>query len=112
MDKYQVDRAKKLDQEDLLREHRSQFFFDDERKIYLDGNSLGRLPIDSIHELENQTNYRWGSRLIRSWNEDWYEKSVEVGNLIASVCGAGRGEVIVSDSTSVNLYKLVFAALK
>jgi kynureninase len=55
---------------------------------------------------------QWGTDLIESWNKNWYTKPEELGNKIAQLVGASDGEVIVSDSTSVNLYKLAKAALK
>ena len=104
--------AKKLDSEDHLKEYRKQFYFPDENTIYLDGNSLGRLVSYTIEHLALSIEQEWGDRLIRSWNEGWYHKSRELGDKIAKIIGASHGEVIVADSTSMNLYKLAYAALK
>jgi kynureninase len=111
---YRADKefAQKLDSEDRLREYRKKFHVPDENTIYLDGNSLGRLPAGTIEHLAFCIEQEWGGRLIRSWNEGWYHKSREMGDKIAQIVGAKPGEVIVADSTSMNLYKLAYAALK
>ncbi|MCU0458925.1 MAG: kynureninase [Bacteroidales bacterium] len=101
-----------LDGQDELSSYRSRFFSGDEKLIYLDGNSLGRLPVESKAILEHSVNHEWGERLIRSWNEDWFTKNIELGDKIAAIAGASDGEVIITDTTSVNLYKLAHAALK
>lgn len=101
-----------LDEQDELSAYRSKFFLGDEKLIYLDGNSLGRLPAESKAILERSVNIEWGERLIRSWNEDWFTKNRELGDKIAQISGASKGEVIITDTTSVNLYKLAHAALK
>jgi kynureninase len=104
--------AKKLDNNDSLSDFRNQFHIVDDSTIYLDGNSLGRLPLKTKTLLSEAIEKQWGTDLIESWNKNWYTKSEELGNKIAKIIGASSGEVIVSDSTSVNLYKLVKAALK
>lgn len=101
-----------LDKQDELAAYRSRFITGDEKLIYLDGNSLGRLPAESKTILERAIDFEWGERLIRSWNEDWYTKNSALGDKIALVGGASEGEVIITDTTSVNLYKLAHAALK
>ena len=97
---------------DELSGYRSKFFSGDEKLIYLDGNSLGRLPAETKAILEHSVNIEWGERLIRSWNEDWFTKNSELGDKIARIAGASEGEVVITDTTSVNLYKLAHAALK
>lgn len=104
--------ARLLDSQDPLAAFRQDFFLPESSVIYLDGNSLGRLPEKTREQLNEEIDFRWGNRLIRSWNEEWYHLSAETGDLIAEVVGAEPGTVIVCDSTSVNLYKLVMAALK
>lgn len=101
-----------LDGQDALSAYRSRFISTDERLIYLDGNSLGKLPAASKIIVEQAVNYEWGERLIRSWNEDWYARNTELGDKIARIAGASEGEVVVTDTTSVNLYKLAYAALQ
>ena len=101
-----------MDELDELSGYRSKFFSGDEKLIYLDGNSLGRLPAETKAIIEHSVNIEWGERLIRSWNEDWFTKNSELGDKIARIAGASEGEVVVTDTTSVNLYKLAHAALK
>ena len=101
-----------LDAQDELSPYRSRFVTGDEKLIYLDGNSLGKLPVESRTIIEHSVNSEWGERLIRSWNEDWFTKNIELGDKIARIAGASEGEVIIADTTSVNLYKLAHAALK
>ena len=100
-----------LDEASPLAGWRERFEIDDPDLIYLDGNSLGRLPTAAIGALDQAVTHQWGSRLIRSWGEEWWDLQLEVGDVIAPVIGASAGEVIVSDSTTVNLYKLALAAL-
>lgn len=103
--------AVSLDAADPLSHYRESFVHTDDEVIYLDGNSLGRLPVETPRVVEDVTNRQWGDRLIRSWNEGWWDLQLRLGDKLAPLLGAGRGEVIISDSTSVNLYKLAMAAL-
>lgn len=104
--------ARQLDKYDRLSDFRNRFYFEDVKTIYLDGNSLGRLPVKTKTLISEAVEKQWGTDLIESWNKNWYTKSEYLGNKIAQIIGASNGEVIVSDSTSVNLYKLAKAALK
>ena len=104
-------RAISLDAADPLAALRHRFVIDDPDLVYLDGNSLGRLPIDAVDAVHEITEREWGIQLIRSWNDGWGELQLEMGDLLAPVIGANPGEVILSDSTSVNLYKLATAAV-
>lgn len=112
MDHYSLKYARDLDQQDLLRPYRELFLISDPSLIYLDGNSLGRLPHRTVDYMERTIREQWGERLIRSWNEGWYQQSARLGKKIAQIIGASPEEVIVSDSTSVNLYKLAYGALR
>ena len=103
--------AASLDEADPLAEFRERFVVADESLIYLDGNSLGRLPHKASTLLDDAISRQWGDRLIRSWNEGWWELQLEIGDKLAPLLGAQPGEVIISDSTSVNLYKLAASAL-
>lgn len=105
------DEAIALDQADPLGEHRSRYLHSDPDLIYLDGNSLGRLPLVAAKTVEEVTVRQWGERLIRSWNEGWWDLQLRLGDKLAPLLGAGPGEVIISDATSVNLYKLAHAAV-
>ena len=101
-----------LDVADPLRPFRDRFDLP-EGVIYLDGNSLGALPKATRARLKAAVDEEWGQGLIRSWNaHDWIGAPARIGDKIASLIGAKAGEVIVADSTSVNLFKLITAALR
>jgi kynureninase len=101
-----------LDAADELAAFRSRFLLPNPGLIYLNGNSLGRLPLTTIERLSDVVRYEWGERLIRSWNEHWLDLPQRAGDLIGtSFLGAAPGQVALSDSTTVNFYKLVEAAL-
>ena len=101
-----------LDAADELAPFRDRFVLDDDGPLYLDGNSLGRLPSATVARLRGVVEQEWGAGLIGSWSSSWIELPRTVGDRIAtSVVGARPGEVLVCDSTSVNLYKLARAAL-
>jgi kynureninase len=79
--------------------------------IYLDGNSLGVLPTAAIDRVKAVVEGEWGAGLIRSWNDaGWITLAQRIGDKIATIVGAGPGELIVSDSTSINLFKALNAA--
>lgn len=103
--------AEVLDAADPLAHFRERFISTDPDLVYLDGNSLGRLPERAIKIVDDTVRRQWGDRLIRSWNEGWWELQLELGDRLAPILGAGPGEVIISDSTSVNLFKLAAAAV-
>lgn len=105
------DCAEKLDHADVLAGYRREFFIADEKEIYLDGNSLGRLPLKTRSLLAGAIDRQWGKALIRSWNEGWYDLPKVISNKLARIVGAGEDEVIMCDSTSINLYKLVWGVL-
>lgn len=105
------DQARALDAADPLRHFRSKFALP-EGVVYLDGNSLGPLPRATAPMLTDMVDRQWGDRLIRSWNEGWIEAPQRIGGKIARLIGAQPDEVIVTDSTSVNLFKLIVAALR
>ena len=103
--------ATQLDQQDPLTSYRDQFIINDPDLIYLDGNSLGRMPKAVIERMQKAVEEEWGTDLIRGWNKGWWEAPARIGEKIASLLGAAGGQVIVSDQTSLNLYKLATAAL-
>src|SRR5258706_11329887 len=105
------DFALQLDLQDKLASFREAFIISDPHLIYLDGNSLGRLPKAAIERAKQVVKKEWGEDLIRGWNKGWWESPRRVGDKIGQLIGAENGQVIVSDSTSVNLYKLTMAAL-
>lgn len=104
--------AMKLDREDPLGALREEFSIQNKSLIYLDGNSLGMLVKDAAEDVQEEVEHAWGVQLIRSWNQGWYEKGLVLGDKIAKIAGASDGEIAVADSTSVNLYKLAYAALR
>ena len=104
--------ARQLDTADKLASFRKKFVIDDPGLIYLDGNSLGRLPKQTISQTHHAVEHIWGQRLIRLWNEGWIESPTRIGAKIARLIGAQPEEVIVTDATSVNLFKLAVAALR
>jgi len=104
--------AEKLDARDELAGFRQEFQISDPDLIYLDGNSLGRAPRQTIERVGQVVSQEWGKELIRGWNEGWYDAPHRVGEKIAQLIGAAPGQVIISDSTSINLFKLVIAALR
>ena len=103
--------ARALDAADPLRSLRDQFSLP-EGVIYLDGNSLGVLPKTAAARAQQVVTAEWGTDLIRSWNSaGWVTLSQRLGDKIAPLVGVGAGELLVGDSTSVNLYKVLSAAL-
>jgi kynureninase len=103
--------ARQLDAEDDLASFREAFVIADPDLIYVDGNSLGRLPRQTVERMRTAVEVEWGRDLIRGWNAGWYQAPARVGEKIAQLVGAGPGQVVVSDSTSVNLFKLTMTAL-
>lgn len=103
--------ARSLDSADEIRHFRHEFLISDPDLIYMDGNSLGRLPQKTGERLEHLVSGEWGDRLIRSWGEGWFDAPLRIGDKIGRLVGAATGQVAVSDSTSVNLFKLVLSAL-
>jgi kynureninase len=101
--------AEALDRADPLAGFRERFVLANPQRIYADGNSLGRLPRETVDRLENLVR-EWAERLVGGW-EDWIELPARVGDGIGDVIGARPGETLACDSTTVNLYKLASAAL-
>ncbi|GAA0497191.1 MULTISPECIES: kynureninase [Pigmentiphaga] len=101
-----------LDAADPLAHCRARFDLPPDT-IYLDGNSLGAMPANVPARIRRALEQEWAHGLIRSWNDaDWYPAPQRTGNRIATLIGAGRDEVIVADSTSVNLFKVLVAATR
>ncbi len=110
MDPLSREHALALDAADPLRGFRDRFVDEDPNRIYLDGNSLGRLPLATRDRLAAIV-AQWGAQLVSGWH-DWIDAPARVGDLLAEhVLGARPGEVVVGDSTTVNLYKLCAAVL-
>jgi len=103
-------RCVELDRADPLAGLRDQFTMIN-GLIYLDGNSLGPLPAATPARVQEAMSIEWGRDLISSWNiHDWMQLPAKTGNKIAALVGAGDNELIVADSTSVNLFKVLSAA--
>ena len=108
-----VDRSYALqrDADDPLAGFRGRFAIDDPSLIYLDGNSLGMLPLATAERIADVVRREWGTGLVRSWAH-WIGLPSRAGDLLGSgLLGAAPGQVLVCDSTTVNLYKLARAAL-
>ena len=100
-----------LDAQDPLRHLRDQFSVP-EGVIYLDGNSLGVMPKTAAAKVAHVLTQEWGVGLIRSWNTaGWFEQPQRLGDKIARLIGANAGEVVATDSTSINLYKVLSVAM-
>lgn len=104
--------VQELDAQDPLRSYRDQFYIADPNICYLDGNSLGRLPKSTMEAISRVVTDEWGTELVTGW-EHWVDMSERVGDRFGEVVlGAKSGQVLVTDTTSVNLYRLAIAALR
>ncbi|WP_415957385.1 kynureninase [Streptomyces sp. 021-4] len=105
------ERAAKLDAADPLAPQRELFALDD--GVYLDGNSLGALPLHVPARVQDVLTRQWGELRIRSWGESgWWTAPERIGDRIAPLVGAAAGQIVVGDSTSVNVFKAVVAATR
>ena len=103
--------CQQLDAQDPLRRLREQFSLPD-GVVYLDGNSLGALPRSAAARVAQAVTEEWGNGLIRSWNSaGWFDLPQRLGDKIATLVGAAKGSVVATDTTSINLYKVLSAAL-
>ena len=101
-----------LDAQDPLATLRDRFLNDGET-IYLDGNSMGRLPRAALRRLQEMAEHEWGTILVRGWTESgWMESPLRVGDRIGALIGASPGEVLVADTTSVGLFRLMTSVLR
>lgn len=113
MTTFRADRsfAEECDAADPLASFRERFARDDPSLIYLDGNSLGMLPLATAERIADVVRREWGAGLVRSWDH-WIDLPRRAGDLLGRhLLGAAPGQVLVCDSTTVNLYKLARAAL-
>ncbi|CAB4623779.1 unannotated protein [freshwater metagenome] len=100
-----------LDQADELAPFRSEFVIRDESLCYLDGNSLGRLPKATVEKMNHFLTEEWGTELVDGWSH-WIDEAQPAGDLLGrATLGAAAGQVLVCDTTSVNLYQLCVAAI-
>ncbi|MFF3495922.1 kynureninase [Streptomyces sp. NPDC002795] len=106
------ERARELDAKDQLAGVRGEFVLGED-VVYLDGNSLGALPANVPGRVDDVVRRQWGELLIRSWTESgWWTAPERIGDLIAPLVGAGGGQVVVGDSTSVNVFKALVGAVR
>ncbi len=103
--------AAQADAHDPIAHYRNKFVITDPGLVYFDGNSLGRMPLQTANHLQHVIHQEWGDGLIRGWGRGWYDAPSRVGDAIGRLVGAAPGQVLACDSTSVNLYKVVMAAL-
>ena len=104
--------ALELDRNDPLREFKNKFVITDPDTCYLDGNSLGRLPNSTVEAITQFLTQEWGREVVDGWNH-WIDEAQSTGDLIGrSALGAGPGQVLACDTTSVNFYQLAMAAIK
>ena len=107
-----VEHALAMDEADPLASLRDAFVGTSSDLVYFDGNSLGRPLRATAERVRAFVEEEWGGRLIRGWDEGWYDAPLSLGDEIGRVClGAGAGQVFVGDSTTVLLYKLIRAAV-
>ena len=103
--------ALELDKNDPLAHFKSQFVVSDPEMCYLDGNSLGRLPKATITAINDFMTKEWGPEVVTGWSH-WVDEAQPTGDLLgAAALGAGPGQVLVCDTTSVNFYQLCLAAI-
>ena len=102
--------AQKLDQEDILANFKN-YFENNSNEIYLDGNSLGKLPKKTLKILQETIQNQWGKRLIRSWNEIWLDLPLRLAKKYGALLNIKKEEVIIGESTSVRLYQILHALI-
>lgn len=101
-----------LDQQDELGQFKDRFVLPD-GVIYLDGNSLGPLPVGAAERAAEVVKQEWGQGLIRSWNAaGWFDMPTRLGDKLGRLLGANPGETVVTDTTSLNLFKALASALR
>src|SRR5688572_6198303 len=106
-----IDFARQLDAQDSLASYREQFVANVPDLIYLDGNSLGRLPKSVIERVKKVVEGEWGTDLIRGLNKGFCESATHIGEELGLLLGAPEGHGVVADQTSLNLFKLATAVL-
>ncbi|MFE3928253.1 kynureninase [Streptomyces sp. YIM B13508] len=109
-----TEKAQKLDAGDELAAKRAEFVLDGpDGAVYLDGNSLGALPLAVPGRVADVVGRQWGEMRIRSWTESgWWTAPERIGDRIAPLVGAAAGQIVVGDSTSVNVFKALVGAVR
>ncbi|MEJ5225772.1 MAG: hypothetical protein WHV44_15045, partial [Anaerolineales bacterium] len=95
--------AQSLDAADPLAAYRTCFVIPESELLYLDGNSLGRLPLETQMRIAQVVTEEWGRDLIRGWNKGWWEAPLRIGDKIGALIGAAPGQTAACDTVSVNL---------
>ena len=104
--------VQKLDREDPLKDYPEMFYRPDEELCYLDGNSLGRPPKETISKMNSFLTEEWGEKLVDGW-ADWIDNAQTAGDLLGrSILGVEAGQTLVCDTTSVNFYQLCVAVVR
>ena len=99
--------SQKLDKEDTLKNFKKEFL-NNSNEIYLDGNSLGKLPLTSLIKVKNVLEKEWGENLIESWNDHWLKLVERVSSKLERLFNSSNDEIVVGESTSVFLYQILF----
>ena len=102
------EKVEHLDRDDPLRSFKDKFCHTGD-EIYLDGNSLGKQPLQTKQIINSILNEQWGEKLVRSWNDSWLELPKRISAKIGSLLNARPNEIFIGESTSVNLYKLAYS---
>ena len=105
------EKAKERDRKDPLANFKASFFHS-KNEIYLDGNSLGKLPLKAKENIAMLMQEQWGGNLIRSWNDHWLDLPKRLAAKLARLLGVDAKEILVGESTSVNLYKVAHALIQ
>ena len=105
------EKAKERDRKDPLANFKASFFHS-KNEIYLDGNSLGKLPLKAKENIAMLMQEQWGENLIRSWNDHWLDLPKRLAAKLARLLGVDAKEILVGESTSVNLYKIAHALIQ
>jgi kynureninase len=105
------DFALQLDSQDKLASFKEAFVIPDPSLIYFDGNSLGMMPKAAQEKSRQIVDEQWGVDLIRGWNKGWWEAPARIGDKIGQIIGAAPGQTLISDTVSLNLFKLATSAL-
>ena len=101
-----------MDQNDPLSKYQSEFYVSDKNLCYLDGNSLGRLPLRTVNKITSFLKEEWGKQLVEGW-EHWIDEAQKSGDMLArNIIGGNPGEVLVCDTTSINFYQLCSAVVR
>tara|TARA_B100000424_G_scaffold83174_1_gene62249 strand:- start:669 stop:1940 length:1272 start_codon:yes stop_codon:yes gene_type:complete len=109
---FKKNKIEDLDQNDPLSKYKSEFHVSDKNLCYLDGNSLGRLPLRTINKINFFLKEEWGKQLVEGW-EHWIDEAQKSGDMLArNILGGNSGEVLVCDTTSINFYQLCSAVVR